>query len=144
MVMMDPTGWDVDEVRRALTPDSEARATDGASGVAAHVMVVGSTGPFASLSGRKALQAGGSAVDAVITTALAPTALAAGSWVSYAGVFCLVHHRVAGETDSLSASPSRGSSSEPCGPSSSRCVRTCCRRLFAPCGATSSVSPSSL
>lgn len=103
MVMMDPSCWDTDEVRRALAPDSEARSTDGASGAASRAMVVGSTGPFASLAGRKALQAGGSAVDAVISTALTQIALAAGSWVSYAGVFCLVHHSAAGQTDSLSA-----------------------------------------
>jgi gamma-glutamyltranspeptidase/glutathione hydrolase len=65
-------------------------------------MVVGSTGPFAQLAGRRALEAGGSAADAVITTALTQIALAAGSWVSYAGVFMLVHCG-AGRVDSLSA-----------------------------------------
>ena len=56
--------------------------TQAVTGTGEHGMVIGSTGPFAQLAGRKALQAGGSATDAVLTTALAQIALAAGSWVS--------------------------------------------------------------
>ena len=56
---MDPSRWDADEVARALRADSEIGATEGVSGMSTHAMVVGSTSPFASLAGRKALQAGG-------------------------------------------------------------------------------------
>ncbi|TDP97786.1 gamma-glutamyltransferase [Labedaea rhizosphaerae] len=99
---MDPEAWDSEEVHRYLTLGLDKPDLDGASGTGTKAMVVGSTGPFAQLAGRKALEAGGSATDAVIATALTQIALAAGSWVSYAGVFHLVH---AGEdrTDSLSA-----------------------------------------
>jgi gamma-glutamyltranspeptidase/glutathione hydrolase len=99
---MEPTRWDGDEVGRHLAMDIDSVGIQAASGTATRAMVVGSTGPFAQLAGRKALAAGGSAADAVITTALTQIALAAGSWVSYAGVFMLVHH-AAGRVDSLSA-----------------------------------------
>ncbi|EWM11467.1 gamma-glutamyltransferase [Kutzneria sp. 744] len=99
---MDPTTWDADEVRRYLLlgasrSDSESRSAEGE-----RAMLVGSTGPFAQLAGRHVLAAGGSAVDAVITTALAQIALAAGAWVSYAGVFTLTHF-LDGATESLTA-----------------------------------------
>ncbi|GAA0606884.1 hypothetical protein GCM10010174_25000 [Kutzneria viridogrisea] len=99
---MDPKTWAADEVRRYLSDGIDASDTEGASGTGKRAMVLGSTGPFAQLAGRRALEAGGSAVDAVIATSLAQIALAAGSWVSYAGVFVLVHCQ-AGRTDSLSA-----------------------------------------
>jgi gamma-glutamyltranspeptidase/glutathione hydrolase len=99
---MEPTEWDIDEVRRYLATGIDSVATEGVCATAKRAMVVGSTGPFAQLAGRKALEAGGSAADAVLTTALTQVALAAGSWVSYAGVLMLVHHG-AGRVDSLSA-----------------------------------------
>jgi gamma-glutamyltranspeptidase / glutathione hydrolase len=75
-----------------------------ASGTADKCMVVGSTGPFAQLAGLKAMEAGGSAADAVVATALAQVALAAGAWVSCAGVFAMVHYQAStGQVDSLSA-----------------------------------------
>ncbi|GAA3436446.1 gamma-glutamyltransferase [Kutzneria kofuensis] len=99
---MDPRTWDTDEVRRYLLLGTSPPDTEGVSGVGERAMVVGSTGPFAQLAGRQALAAGGSAVDAVIATSLAQIALAAGSWVSYAGVFTMTHF-LDGRTDSLSA-----------------------------------------
>lgn len=48
-------------------------------------MVLGTTGNVAAYAGLQALQLGGSAIDAAITTALAQICLAGGSWVSYAG-----------------------------------------------------------
>ncbi|WP_286159453.1 gamma-glutamyltransferase [Mycobacterium sp. 852013-50091_SCH5140682] len=66
--------------------------------------MVGSTGPFATLAGRHALDAGGSATDAVLSTAFTQIALSLGSWVSYAGLFAMVHHNAAtGRTTSVSA-----------------------------------------
>jgi len=99
---VDPTTWDGDEVRRYLSLGIDRPDSDGASGTGTTAMVVGSTGPFAQLAGRKVLEAGGSATDAVIATSLTQIALAAGSWVSYAGVFAMVHTG-GGRTDSLSA-----------------------------------------
>lgn len=55
-------------------------------------MLVGSTGPFATLAGRHALEAGGSATDAVLATAFTQIALSLGSWVSYAGLFGVVQY----------------------------------------------------
>ncbi|GAA1669731.1 hypothetical protein GCM10009765_19020 [Fodinicola feengrottensis] len=73
------------------------------TGTAETAMVVGSTGPFSQLVGRKALAAGGTATDAVVATSLAQIALAAGGWVSYAGIFSLIHYTAAtGKIDSLS------------------------------------------
>ena len=101
---MDPSRWDADQVTQSLTPDTLLHNTAGVSGAAPTAMVVGSTGPFATLAGRTALQCGGSATDAAITTALTQIALAAGSWVSYAGVFCMVHYSAGSKgTTSLSA-----------------------------------------
>ncbi|WP_163508814.1 gamma-glutamyltransferase [Fodinicola acaciae] len=80
------------------------RTLEAATGSGTRAIVVGSTGPYAQLAGRKVLETGGSAVDAVIATSLAQIALAAGSWVSYAGIFSLVHFASStGKVDSLSA-----------------------------------------
>ena len=100
---LDPDGWDRGEVAQALDPqrigpDRHPAAASGTS------VLVGSTGPFATLAGRHALDAGGSATDAVLTTAFTQIALALGSWVSYAGLFGMVHHDVAtGVTSTVSA-----------------------------------------
>lgn len=99
---MDPRTWNADEVRRYLLFGTAKPDLEGTSGVGERAMVVGSTGPFAQLAGRQALAAGGSAVDAVIATSLAQVALAAGSYVSYAGVFTMMHF-ASDRTDSLSA-----------------------------------------
>jgi gamma-glutamyltranspeptidase/glutathione hydrolase len=55
-------------------------------------MVVGHTGAFAIRAGIEALRQGGSAMDAALTTALAQIALAAGSFISYAGTMNLVYY----------------------------------------------------
>jgi gamma-glutamyltranspeptidase / glutathione hydrolase len=100
---LDPGRWDRDEVARALDPrriGPDPRPAD-ASGRA---VLVGSTGPFATLAGRHALDAGGSATDAVLTTAFTQIALSLGSWVSYAGLFGMVHHDAStGATSTVSA-----------------------------------------
>src|SRR5690348_15872475 len=83
--------WDADEADRYPSLGIDKSVMDGASGWGTTAMAVGSYGPFSELAGRTVLEAGGSATDALITTALTPTALAAGSSVSYAGVFGMVH-----------------------------------------------------
>ena len=64
-------------------------------------IIVATTGPRAIRSGLEAMQAGGTAADAVLTTALAQIVLAAGSWVSYAGRMTFVYYEA--ETGKVSA-----------------------------------------
>ena len=69
-----------------------------------HGMVVGTTGAPAVRAGLEALRQGGSAVDAALTTSLMQIALAAGSWVSYAGFMTLVHYDAAtGRVEAMNA-----------------------------------------
>jgi gamma-glutamyltranspeptidase/glutathione hydrolase len=69
-----------------------------------HGMVVGTTGAPAVRAGLEAMRQGGSAVDAALTTSLMQIALAAGSWVSYAGFMTLVHYDAAtGRVESMNA-----------------------------------------
>jgi gamma-glutamyltranspeptidase/glutathione hydrolase len=55
-------------------------------------MVVTHMGGFAVRAGVEALRQGGSAADAALTTALAQIALAAGSFISYAGTMNMVYY----------------------------------------------------
>ena len=55
-------------------------------------MIVGTTGSLACRAGLEALKQGGSAADAAITTAMTQICLAAGSWVSYAGIMTMVYY----------------------------------------------------
>lgn len=101
---LDPTAWDADTIRAALPPGGMAPDIRAATGDGDRGIVVGSTGAFATLAGQQALTAGGSAVDAALTTAFAQVGLCLGAWVSYAGIFSLVHYSAAtGEVDTLSA-----------------------------------------
>lgn len=101
---LDPAEWDTETVRRALRPAGPERDPRAAAGTGENGMVVGSSGPFATLAGEHALRAGGSAVDAALVTASAQIGWSLGSWVSYAGLFSLVHYEAAtGEVTTLSA-----------------------------------------
>ena len=53
-------------------------------------MIAGTTGAPAVAAGNEVLSEGGSAVDAVLTAALAQVVLAAQSWVSFGGFLTLV------------------------------------------------------
>ena len=53
--------------------------------------VTGTYNAPAMRAGLEALKQGGTAADAVVTTALTHVALAAGAWVSYAGIFTMVY-----------------------------------------------------
>ena len=57
-----------------------------------NAMITGTTSVLAIRSGLEALKKGGTAADAVITTALAQIALVAGSYDSYAGIFFLTYY----------------------------------------------------
>ncbi|MDH3746381.1 MAG: gamma-glutamyltransferase family protein [Acidobacteriota bacterium] len=68
-------------------------------------LVVGTTGALAVRSGVEALRQGGTAVDAVLTTALAQTTLNAGATVSFAGKMALVYYEAStGEIHYLNGS----------------------------------------
>jgi gamma-glutamyltranspeptidase / glutathione hydrolase len=58
---------------------------------AMHAMVVATSGTGAAEVGLAALRRGGTAMDAVLTTAMLQPCLAAGSYVSYAGILALVY-----------------------------------------------------
>jgi len=61
-------------------------------GVGGRGMIVGTTGAPAVRAGLEALKQGGSAADAAMTAALGQIALAAGCWVSYAGIMTMVYY----------------------------------------------------
>ncbi|MCV7008851.1 gamma-glutamyltransferase [Mycobacterium kansasii] len=102
---LDPHGWDGDIVRSTLRAGAAVAAEAGdAIGFGERGIVVASTGAFATLAGQQALKAGGSAVDAALSTAFAQIGQCLGSWVSYAGIFSLIHYQAAtGRIDTLSA-----------------------------------------
>lgn len=95
---LDPTGWDRTELRQALDWRRIEFDRQSATATGTSPVLVGSTGPFATLAGRHTLAAGGSATDAVLSTAFTQIALALGSWVSYAGLFAMVHYSAATRT----------------------------------------------
>jgi len=103
-VDLSPASWPAGEVEKyygllEFNPDSEGELATSDSGV-----VVGTTGGPALRAGLEALAQGGSAVDAALTTSLAQVNLAAGSWVSYAGIFTMVYFDAAsGHVYSLNA-----------------------------------------
>ncbi len=90
-VDLSPAQWPVGELDRYLTLTSELGKPKGVV-EADSAMVTGTTGALAVRAGREALRQGGSAADAAITTALTQIALAAGSWVSYAGFFNMIYY----------------------------------------------------
>lgn len=72
--------------------------------VASRGMVTATTGAAAVEAGLDMLRQGGSAADAAVATALSQVCLAAGSWVSYAGIYTMVYFDAAsGKTHNLNA-----------------------------------------
>ena len=89
--MFSPARWGEAELGRF----AELTATSGKvkpTATGNKGIVVGTTRAFAIRAGVEALRQGGSAADAVCTTALAQIALSAGSTTSYAGIFFMVYH----------------------------------------------------
>ena len=102
--LLSPDGWPHDEVRAILDRGQRMEGFNPASGRGSQGAVVGSTGPFAQYVGRKVLEAGGNAIDAAVATSFAQVTLAVGSWVSFAGIFTLVHYDAAtGNVEALCA-----------------------------------------
>lgn len=69
---------------QALTTPTSAAAKPEA-------LIIATTAPIAIRSGLEAMRGGGTAADAVLTTALAQIAICAGCWVSYAGRMTAVY-----------------------------------------------------
>jgi gamma-glutamyltranspeptidase/glutathione hydrolase len=72
--------------------------------VSGNAMVVGTTGAEAQVIGLEILKNGGSAADAAMATSMAQITLAAGSWVSFAGLMNMVYYDAAtGEIHDMNA-----------------------------------------
>jgi gamma-glutamyltranspeptidase/glutathione hydrolase len=82
---LSPAAWPAEEREQYVKLEQEWGTRTHTETDAVHGMVSGTSGAFAVHAGVKALEAGGSAVDAALTTSLAQIALTAGSFVSYAG-----------------------------------------------------------
>jgi gamma-glutamyltranspeptidase / glutathione hydrolase len=93
---LNPTTWDPTE-RDDYLDRSSFVGIGPAFDRGGRAMVIGSSGPFAELAGRRALEVGGTAADAVLTTALAKVVLAYGCWVSFAGIFSMVYYEAAAD-----------------------------------------------
>ncbi len=95
---LSPANWPEGELEKYIklnqTIDRPHPLAEGSEG-----MIAGTTGALAVRAGLEALKQGGSAVDAVMTTALSQISLAAGCWVSYAGILTMVYYDV--ETDKV-------------------------------------------
>lgn len=103
LLLLQSSGWGAGEGdryrklnRQWSVPKPEARS--------GRMMIVGTSGAFAVRAGLEAMRQGGSATDAVLTTALAQIALDVGCWNSYAGILSLVHFEAeTGNVSSLDA-----------------------------------------
>lgn len=92
---LDPTTWPAAErhgyERLGLSTREPARSYED-------VVVLGTSCPFALRAGYRALERGGSAMDAAITVSLAQVARAMGSWNSYAGIFHALYYEASTQT----------------------------------------------
>ncbi len=87
-VDLSPAAWPAGELE-LYTRLNQQSGWDRPRVTANKGMIAGTTGALAVRAGLAALEQGGSATDAALTTALTQITLAAGSWVSYAGI--MVH-----------------------------------------------------
>ncbi|HUU51380.1 MAG TPA: gamma-glutamyltransferase [Candidatus Heimdallarchaeota archaeon] len=90
-VNLSPANWPKGELEKYFKLNSTVDRPHP-MGFGSKGMVVGTTGAPAVRAGLEALKQGGSAADAVLTTALGQISLAAGCWVSYAGIMTMVYY----------------------------------------------------
>jgi len=103
-VDLSPERWGAEEIER-VNGYAEAFYTDKPLARGEHGVVTATTSTPAVRAGLEALKQGGTAADAVVTTALTNVCLAAGGWVSYAGIFDMVYFEAAtGDVHNLNAS----------------------------------------
>lgn len=90
------TLWPAPEPVETATQEQTAPASPVADQtVGDKGMVVGTTGAAAVQAGVDILKNGGNAMDAALATAMAQTTLAAGNWVSFAGIMTIVYYDAA-------------------------------------------------
>ncbi|MDH4270358.1 MAG: gamma-glutamyltransferase [Candidatus Aminicenantes bacterium] len=100
---LSPDQWPREERERYLALEDDI-GKPAAAAVGSKGMVAGTSNPFAIHAGLEALKQGGSAADAVLTSALTQIALTAGSAISYAGVMTVVYYDAAsGKVHTLNA-----------------------------------------
>jgi len=93
---LSPASWTAGDLEEFTARQNRwGQAVPPPAARSAHAMISGTSSALAVRSGLEALKRGGSAVDAVLTTALAQVALVAGSYVSYAGIFFLTYYDAA-------------------------------------------------
>jgi gamma-glutamyltranspeptidase/glutathione hydrolase len=98
-----PDQWPNEELQRYQTLENTLGQTRAVV-VGSKGMIAGTSGPFAVHAGLEVLKHGGSAADAVLTTALAQVALFAGATISYAGIMTAVYFdATAGKSHALNA-----------------------------------------
>ncbi|NOG54932.1 MAG: hypothetical protein HND57_11515 [Planctomycetes bacterium] len=88
---LSPADWSPGDLQQymkwQLNPATDRPLVKGTSGV-----IAASSSPIAARAGLEALKQGGTAADAVLTTALAQITMSMGASISYAGVFELVYY----------------------------------------------------
>jgi len=100
---LSPDQWPKELRERYLALEDDI-GKPAAAAVGSKGMVAGTSNPFAIHAGLEALKQGGSAADAVLTSALTQIALTAGSAISYAGIMTVVYYDAAsGKVHTLNA-----------------------------------------
>jgi len=106
---LSPTTWGKGVLERYLGQDEarrygEAMRTRHPLAEGEKGLIAGTTGGAAVHAGMIALERGGSAIDAALTTALTQICLAGGAWVSYAGFMQIVYYdAMTGEIHNMNA-----------------------------------------
>ena len=101
-VDLSPRAWPDGELERYWAISANSAGHKEATG--RRGIVAGTSGAVAVRAGLEALRQGGSAADAVLTTAMSQTVLALGCWVSFAGRMTGVYYEAAtGEVTALNA-----------------------------------------
>jgi len=90
-VDLSPAGWPQSEQKKFAQLNQTFGGQNGLA-TSDKAVITGTTNALAIRAGLEALNQGGSAADAVLTTSLTQIALAKGCWVSYAGIITMVYY----------------------------------------------------
>jgi gamma-glutamyltranspeptidase/glutathione hydrolase len=91
---LSPANWDP-ATRARLDAMTAEFAVDKPLATGKHGVIAGTTSATAVHAGLVALEQGGTAADALVTTSLTEIALANGAWVSYAGILTMMYYDAA-------------------------------------------------